>query len=149
MRFANEIAYPFAATSSGPTITSVFFEDVQVKVFSSEWLHPASSESDGTSAVPISGTVSVVSLPKGLQIHGWRLKSLLLAILEADEEGVVANAWLYGVNEYGTGQTEEEAITDLVHSLGEYRQSLEERECRLSPSAKSDLLQLRALVEPA
>ncbi len=50
------------------------------------------------------------------------------------------------VEEYGAGLSVEEAAYDLLTSLSEYHESLEEREARLGASAAADLAKLRSII---
>ena len=71
--------------------------------------------------------------------------SLLVEVESSDSDGFMATIWLMSI-EYGTGASEHAAIADLFSSLGEYRESLETREDRLSEPALSDLQKLRKLI---
>ena len=90
------------------------------------------------------------SLSLGVLIEGWqsngghRLKSLLLVQLRASESGVLAITYL-DTEEYGWGNTEGEAIADLMTSLVEYMESLEARQDQLGDPAAADLDKLHAL----
>ena len=81
------------------------------------------------------------------QIGDWRLKSVMVVQLRRTRKQWLATTWLEGVAEYGTAETDGEAITDLVVSLGEYRESLEKREKKLGDSARNELAYLRNLIE--
>ncbi len=95
-------------------------------------------------------TVTVLALPKDTErdIAGWLLKSVLLVQIRRTAKEFVATTWLEAIAEYGVGKAESEAITDLVVSLGEYRQSLEKREANLGDLARRELDYLRRLIEP-
>ena len=54
---------------------------------------------------------------------------------------------MVGTSEYGISAVAPDAITDLIISLGEYRESLERREERLGDSALRELSALRRLIE--
>ena len=92
-------------------------------------------------------TVKIVPIPHDTRIGDWSLKSLLLVQIEPTRSGSIAMTWLEGISEYGTGQNEDDAKTDLVISLGEYREALEEREESLGDSARRELDYLRKLIE--
>ena len=92
-------------------------------------------------------TVTAVVIPHDTSIAGWHLKSLLLVEITPADMEFVATTWLEGVAEYGTGETEADAKTDLVVSLGEYREALEERQDKLGDSALRELDYLRKLIE--
>ena len=75
----------------------------------------------------------------------WELATTLLVEVHTFRDVVKAVTYLT-VEEYGIGSTVEEAILDLLTSLSDYLQSLEERRERLSQSALEDLGKLRKLV---
>ena len=81
------------------------------------------------------------------QICGWHLLSTLLVQLRRSRKTWVATTWLESVAEYGAGDTEVEAIEDLITSLGEYCLALEKRENQLGESAQRELARLRALLQ--
>lgn len=89
----------------------------------------------------------VLPIPRDTQVAGWRLKSLLLVQTKPARKGWVATGWLEGIAEYGTAENETDAITDLVVSLGEYKEALEKREEGLGDSARRELDYLRKLIE--
>lgn len=92
-------------------------------------------------------SVTVMSIPRDSEIGGWRLKSMMLVEISRARRESVATTWLEGVAEYGTGVGNDEAISDLVVSLGEYRKALEKRERKLGDSARRELDCLRRLIE--
>ena len=92
-------------------------------------------------------SVTVLSVPRDSEIGSWRLKSVMLVQVSRARRESVATIWLEGVAEYGTGAGDNEAISDLVVSLGEYRKSLEKRERKLGDSARKELDCLRRLIE--
>ena len=77
----------------------------------------------------------------------WELVSDLPIEIQIWEDEVVAVTNL-STEEAGGGDTEEEAIFDLVTSLSDYRESLEAHEGRLGPSEAEDLKILRVLIRP-
>ena len=92
-------------------------------------------------------SLTLVAFPRDIEIGGWGLKSVLLVQVRRVRKGFVANIWLEGAAEYGTGVGETEAISDLIVSLGEYRESLQRREATLGDSAQRELDCLRKLIE--
>ena len=92
-------------------------------------------------------SVTVLSIPRGSEIGDWRLKSVLLVQISHSRSESVATTWLEGVAEYGAGTGDNEAISDLVVSLGEYRKSLEKREKKLGDSTRKELDCLRRLIK--
>ena len=77
----------------------------------------------------------------------WELLCNLLVEICTSKEEVVAITCLT-VQEYGVGASTKDAVLDLLTSLGDYYQSLEERRERLGPPALKDLTMLRDLVRP-
>ena len=63
-------------------------------------------------------------LPKGCVSKGYELKKDITVEIERSAEGWVATVDVECLFEYGWGDRENEAIDDLVCSLGEYRLSL-------------------------
>ena len=92
-------------------------------------------------------SVTVLLIPRKSEIGGWRLKSVMLVQVSRSRRESVATTWLEGIAEYGTGAGDNEAVSDLVVSLGEYRRSLEKRERKLGDSARKELDCLRRLIE--
>ena len=77
---------------------------------------------------------------------GWMLDLDLGVDLEAgDTFAVASNSW---IDEYGHGDTEFDAITDLLNSLGEFRESLERQRDNnvLSEELNETLENLRMLL---
>lgn len=94
-------------------------------------------------------TLTVLAVPRDTEIAGWLLRSVLLVQLRRSRKEWVATTWLERLAEYGSGETDVEAIKDLVVSLGEYRESLERRESKLGEPARKELVALRRLIEPS
>ncbi len=88
-----------------------------------------------------------IYLAKGWQLGNWQLASGLLVALQQTTSQIVVATWLETVEEYGIGATPEEAIADLISSLGEYKESLGKRREQLGPSALRDLVCLQKLIE--
>ena len=76
----------------------------------------------------------------------WELTADLVVEIQASGEEVLAVSHHLTVEEYGEGASVEEAVQDLLTSLSEYRESLEEREARLGVSAATDLAKLRGII---
>ncbi len=64
-------------------------------------------------------SLTVLLIPKKTEIEGWRLKSCLLVQIQSRRNESLAMTWLEGVAEYGIAKKGDEAIVDLVVSLGE------------------------------
>ncbi len=93
-----------------------------------------------------SETLSLLVFPGGEKLtEGFKLKSPLLVELRTSVDGVLAVTYLE-TQEYGWGNTEQEAVQDLISSLVEYLSSLEEQEDMLGAPTTSDLVKLRALI---
>jgi len=106
---------------------------------------PDHAEANTIFLVIVEESTSLVMIPEGFKAEGYpQLRTLLLAHLKVSRRGVLATSYL-DAEEYGAGQTEQEAVFDLVSSLAEYKVSLEEREGRLSDGALADLAKLRRL----
>ncbi|MBI4298531.1 MAG: hypothetical protein HY666_02070 [Chloroflexi bacterium] len=80
-------------------------------------------------------------------IQNWRLKATLMVQLRHKHKMWSATTWLEGVAEYGTGKTADEALVDLIVSLGDYLESLKKRKARLGASALEELKHLESLIE--
>ena len=93
--------------------------------------------------------ISVLGVPGGSEVGEWRLKTFQLIRVRRTRKEFVATTWLEGgaLVEYGSGKTAGEAITDLVTSLGEYREALEERESKVGDSSLKELAHLRNIIE--
>ncbi len=76
----------------------------------------------------------------------WELAGDLVVEVQTYREEVLAIAHELTVEEYGAGASLEEAVQDLLTSLSEYRESLEEREDRLGVPAVADLAKLRKML---
>ena len=76
----------------------------------------------------------------------WELTGDLVVEVQTCREEVLAIAHQLTVEEYGAGASLEEAVRDLLTSLSEYRDSLEEREDRLGVPAAADLAKLRKIL---
>ena len=97
---------------------------------------------------PKAESTTVFIITKDSKIRGWHLKSVLLAQIQpTSRRGWVATTWLEGVAEYGVAKSASEAVEDLVISIGEYLESLENRVENLGDSAKRELDYLRKLIE--
>ena len=85
-------------------------------------------------------------LPQGCVSKGYELKRDVTVEIEHSSEGWAATIDVECLFEYGWGETEEEAIHDLVCSLGEYRLSLMDYEKRLGGCSKRCLELLENMV---
>lgn len=92
-------------------------------------------------------SLTVLTISKGTSIAEWEFKSILLVRIQDNSDESIATSWLEGVLEYGTGKGHQEAIEDLVVSLGEYLESLEKQYAILGDSARRELDTLRKLIE--
>ncbi|NVM23770.1 MAG: hypothetical protein HWN68_18580 [Desulfobacterales bacterium] len=94
------------------------------------------------------GSITVLAIPIGSVIASWQLKSILLVQIRYAKKELLATTWLQGISEYGVGQNQSDAITDLIVSLGEYFKSLKKRKRKLGNSALNELAALERLIEP-
>lgn len=85
-------------------------------------------------------------LPKGLRGGDYKLNADLTVAIEHSLEGWAATVEVECLYEYGWGGTEEEAIDDLVRSLGDYKLWLIERKGNLADCSASDLELIEGLV---
>ena len=92
--------------------------------------------------------LTVIAIPRKSTISDWRLKSTLIIQVRRTKKEWLAETWLEGISEYGLGQNESDAITDLIVSLGEYYKSLKMRKRKLGDSALKDIATLEKLIEP-
>ena len=76
----------------------------------------------------------------------WELTADLAVEIQTFGEEVLAVSDHLTVEEYGEGASVAEAVQDLLTSLSEYRESLEEREARLGAPAVEDLAKLRGII---
>ena len=77
---------------------------------------------------------------------GWELAGDLVVEIQTSGEEVLAVAHQLTIEEYGAGASLKEAVQDLLISLSEYRESLEEREANLGAPAVADLAKLRGII---
>ncbi|MDP2920639.1 MAG: hypothetical protein Q8O43_10545 [Dehalococcoidia bacterium] len=101
----------------------------------------------GTPELENQESLMVFPIPTDSKIAGWRFKSIMLVQILRTSQESVATTWLEGIAEYGVASQDDKAIEDLVISLGEYRESLENRKKELGDSAKNELEYLRKLME--
>ena len=99
-----------------------------------------------TSSTPVGGGLFYIHA--GRACGNWELATNLLTTLCIPSGSWVATTYLADIPEYGIGKSQAEAIADLLTSLSDYRESLEDREERLGPSAVDDLAKLRTLLRP-
>lgn len=136
---SSELKEPVLAFSSALNVQGLSSPTIQFTLFSSPEIRYVVRK-------PV-GTPRVVAIERDIMIDGWRLKSTLLVQINSTRKEAVATTWLEGVAEYGVAKNENEAMRDLIVSLGEYRESLEKRKKSLGDSAKKELECLRKLIE--
>ena len=85
-------------------------------------------------------------LPKGRRGCRHQLKADLTVEIERSLEGWGATVEVECLYEYGWGGTEEEAIDDLVSSLGDYKLWLIERKGNLADCSARDLELIEGMV---
>lgn len=86
------------------------------------------------------------ALPKGSRGGNYLLKADLTVEIERSSEGWAATVEVECLYEYGWGATEEEAIDDLVCSLGDYRLWLIQRKGNLADCSARDLELIEGMV---
>ena len=85
-------------------------------------------------------------IPAGRTWEGdWELARDLWVEIRTTSEETLAVTRLTE-EEYGAGTSLEEAVQDLLTSLSDYRECLEEREERLGATAAADLWKLREVI---
>lgn len=107
---------------------------------------PVAPKTDGgTKVQQTTGTIGVVRFLKDTFIsNSYRLQIDLTALARVeDDKYVVVN---YQVDEYGIGNSLEEAQQDLLDSLVDYLESLERRENRLADRELHKLQLLRNML---
>ncbi len=102
----------------------------------------------GSTSSPIpTASGGILLLPKGYSWSNAKLKTSLLINTSSSPEGWEVTTHLQpDIPEYGLGNSEQEAVRDLLTSLSEYLESLEERQHKLGPPAMEDLESLRSLI---
>ena len=85
-------------------------------------------------------------LPKDRRGCHHQLKTDLTAEIEHSTEGWAATVEVECLFEYGWGDTEQEAIDDLICSLGEYRLSLMDNKKKLGGCSERCLALLEDMV---
>lgn len=92
-------------------------------------------------------TLAAITYPGNIKIGEWMLLSTLVIQLRRTRREAIATIWLEGIHEYGVGKNDNEAIEDLIESLGEHRESLERREDALAEISVKQLVCLRQLIK--
>ena len=90
--------------------------------------------------------ITAMPLETGYAAKGWELLSSLTIQIRTTSDRVIVETWLESLFEYGTGSSNEEAIADLVVSIGEYLELLEARQPELGDIALKEFAHLRRLV---
>jgi len=109
---------------------------------------PSVASNTGTGFLSVvEEATGLIVMAGGFKVENYPpLREVLLAQLKVSRAGVLAITYL-DTEEYGSGQTEDQAVADLISSLAEYKDSLEQREDRLSEEAMADLSKLRRLFD--
>jgi len=100
----------------------------------------------GTSAqLNLISTIGMLTVGKGARITAeYNLKEALIAEVKLEDENYVVVE--YRTDEYGVGESMEEAQQDLLNSLVDYLHSLERREERLGDKEYHNLQALRNII---
>lgn len=106
---------------------------------------PMPSREEKGSQVQLTGTIGVLTLPKNAVIsERYMLQTDLTAVVKVEDDKYVVVD--YRVNEYGIGNSQQEAQQDLFDSLVDYLESLEKREHRLADRELHNLQLLRNML---
>ncbi len=85
-------------------------------------------------------------LPKGTPCGDYQLREWGIVFVRPSSHQVVATFCWSPLREYGIGDSDEEAIQDLLLSLSDYYPYLLEREGRLAPEELQDLAILKGIL---
>jgi hypothetical protein len=147
MTLSNELAPSAFHTYHEVKVMHSYSQEIKDWFFrNSENVRLEVAASAGTPATADVSSLTVLSIPKDTEISGIHLRSILLVQIRRTQEGILAETWLEGVYEYGTGQDDTQAIIDLVISLDEYLRVLNRKKKQLGASARKELDALRKLV---
>lgn len=149
MKLSNELPASAFHTNPEVRVSSVRSPDIRWSWWNSPDIILDTITSSETPTIANLSGLTVVLIAKDARIGGFLLKSILLVQLKRTQDEVLSETWLEGVYEYGSGQDDSAAITDLVISLGEYRRTLEKRGKKLGDATRRELDALRRLIEPA
>ena len=90
-------------------------------------------------------TIGVLTVKEGARITDeYKLKETLIAIVKLEDENYIVAE--NRTDEYGVGESMEEAQQDLFNSLVDYLHSLEKREERLGDRERDNLQVLRNIL---
>ena len=145
--FSTELPSSFVRYSPQLSIRPSRIPHIEAFHVFSRYVTWTSGEPFSISAIEETSSLTVFSVPKDTRIGGWLIKSVLLIRIFNRAGESVATTWLEGLTEYGSGAEGIDAIEDLIVSLGEYRESLENRKADLGESALRELDGLRKLIE--
>ena len=106
---------------------------------------PLDAYSDSSTVAISSGDACLIPAKRSWGNPSWELLNELPVDLQVSESETLVAACVI-VQEYGIGETFDEAIEDLLTSLSDYYESLEAREDRLAESEANDLAELRQLI---
>ncbi len=119
---------------------------VQNIVYYTDTLPEAFPTNSGTSGqLNLISTIGVMTVKEDEHITDeYKLRETIIAIVKLEDENyvIVENR----TDEYGVGQSMEEAQQDLFNSLVEYLHSLEKREDRLGDRERQNLQALRDIL---
>ena len=120
---------------------------VQNIVYYTDCLPPGYPINGGTNIqIGLISTVGMLTIGKGARITDeYKLKEPLTAEVKIEDEKYVVVE--YRVDEYGIGESLEEAQQDLLNSLVDYLGSLEKREKKLGIRERNNLKVLRDILE--
>ena len=120
------------------------------KVSQSKPLRYRTTKRTGTLAARYTNSIAVIPLQARSVLGDWRLKLVLVVRVQQVRRNWLATTWLErDLEEFGTGDTVDEAIQDLIDSIGEASEVLERRRAGLADSAIKQLDVLNRFVERA
>ncbi len=119
---------------------------VQNIVYETRSLPVGTSMHGGTNVkLNLISTIGMLTIGKGAHITDeYNLKESLVAEVKLEEDKYVVVEYM--VDEYGIGESLEEAQNDLFNSLADYLNSLEKREARLGDRERQNLQVLRNML---
>lgn len=106
---------------------------------------PMASRRDGGTPIESTGTIGMLTVFKDTVINdNYRLQMDLIAVVKVEDDKYVVVD--YQIDEYGIGDSQEEAQQDLFDSLVDYLESLERRENRIADRELRNLQLLRSML---
>jgi hypothetical protein len=99
----------------------------------------------GNTQMHLVSTIGMLTVPAGAIIaEDYKLKASLTAEVKVENDQYIVVE--YQIDEYGVGESLQEAQQDLFSSLTDYLKSLEKRENRLGDKERRNLSSLRNML---